>query len=69
MFQPACAAQACLRRPKIEPDDQGGAIVDRMAGVPTQAEIPLNGHALQCRITTEDPNGRKARHTDEPLQQ
>ncbi|MEM5312580.1 pyruvate carboxylase [Paraburkholderia sp. JHI869] len=25
-------------------------------GVPTQAEIPLNGHALQCRITTEDPD-------------
>jgi pyruvate carboxylase len=25
------------------------------AGVPEQAQIPLNGHALQCRITTEDP--------------
>jgi pyruvate carboxylase len=25
------------------------------AGVPAQAQIPLNGHALQCRITTEDP--------------
>lgn len=24
-------------------------------GVPPQAEITLNGHALQCRITTEDP--------------
>ncbi|MEQ9642209.1 MAG: pyruvate carboxylase [Alphaproteobacteria bacterium] len=24
-------------------------------GVPEQAEIKLNGHALQCRITTEDP--------------
>jgi pyruvate carboxylase len=24
-------------------------------GVPPQAEIKLNGHALQCRITTEDP--------------
>ena len=23
--------------------------------MPAQAEIPLNGHALQCRITTEDP--------------
>ncbi|BAE49043.1 pyruvate carboxylase [Paramagnetospirillum magneticum] len=23
--------------------------------VPKQAEIPLNGHAIQCRITTEDP--------------
>jgi pyruvate carboxylase len=26
------------------------------AGVPAQAQIPLNGHALQCRITTEDPD-------------
>jgi pyruvate carboxylase len=24
-------------------------------GVPPQAAIPLNGHALQCRVTTEDP--------------
>jgi pyruvate carboxylase len=24
-------------------------------GVPEQAAIPLNGHALQCRVTTEDP--------------
>ena len=24
-------------------------------GVPEQAKIPLNGHALQCRVTTEDP--------------
>src|SRR3546814_15385069 len=24
-------------------------------GVPPQSEIHLNGHALQCRITTEDP--------------
>ena len=24
-------------------------------GVPAQAAIPLNGHALQCRVTTEDP--------------
>ncbi|MBK5153080.1 MULTISPECIES: pyruvate carboxylase [Paraburkholderia] len=24
-------------------------------GVPDQERIPLNGHALQCRITTEDP--------------
>jgi pyruvate carboxylase len=26
-----------------------------LAGVPAQHEIRLNGHALQCRITTEDP--------------
>jgi pyruvate carboxylase len=25
------------------------------SGVPKQADIRLNGHALQCRITTEDP--------------
>ena len=25
------------------------------SGVPEQADIKLNGHALQCRITTEDP--------------
>jgi len=25
------------------------------SGVPQQADIHLNGHALQCRITTEDP--------------
>ncbi len=24
-------------------------------GVPAQEDIPLNGHALQCRVTTEDP--------------
>ena len=24
-------------------------------GIPPQAEVRLNGHALQCRITTEDP--------------
>jgi pyruvate carboxylase len=27
----------------------------RPTGVPLQAAIPLNGHALQCRVTTEDP--------------
>jgi pyruvate carboxylase len=25
------------------------------SGVPAQDQIPLNGHALQCRVTTEDP--------------
>lgn len=28
---------------------------ERATGVPPQDEIRLNGHALQCRITTEDP--------------
>lgn len=25
------------------------------SGIPAQESIPLNGHALQCRVTTEDP--------------
>ncbi len=34
----------------------GGAKIGQPeSGVPTQSEIRLNGHALQCRITTEDP--------------
>ncbi|HZP19580.1 MAG TPA: pyruvate carboxylase [Bauldia sp.] len=34
---------------------EGEAIGDPASGVPRQGEIRLNGHALQCRITTEDP--------------
>ncbi|MDO6967072.1 pyruvate carboxylase [Rhizobium alvei] len=33
----------------------GYAIGTPESGVPPQEEIRLNGHALQCRITTEDP--------------
>ena len=33
----------------------GHAIGTPESGVPAQADIKLNGHALQCRITTEDP--------------
>lgn len=34
----------------------GGAKIGQPeSGVPNQSEIRLNGHALQCRITTEDP--------------
>jgi len=33
----------------------GFAIGTKASGVPAQADIRLNGHALQCRITTEDP--------------
>ncbi|MGE3307306.1 MAG: pyruvate carboxylase [Rhizobiaceae bacterium] len=33
----------------------GHAIGTPESGVPQQSEIRLNGHALQCRITTEDP--------------
>ncbi|MEN0086863.1 MAG: pyruvate carboxylase [Pseudomonadota bacterium] len=34
---------------------EGEAIGDPKSGVPAQADIHLNGHALQCRVTTEDP--------------
>ncbi|MBN3786524.1 pyruvate carboxylase [Burkholderia sp. Ac-20353] len=35
--------------------DVHGTVATHAAGVPAQPDIPLNGHALQCRITTEDP--------------
>ncbi|KFB08744.1 pyruvate carboxylase [Nitratireductor basaltis] len=34
---------------------EGQEIGNGNTGVPVQSEIKLNGHALQCRITTEDP--------------
>lgn len=34
---------------------EGAAIGTPQSGVPVQDDIRLNGHALQCRITTEDP--------------
>ena len=34
---------------------EGAAIGTPASGVPAQSDIRLNGHALQCRITTEDP--------------
>ena len=34
---------------------EGAAIGEPESGVPEQADIRLHGHALQCRITTEDP--------------
>ena len=34
---------------------EGTAGTRHPTGVPAQAQIPLNGHALQCRVTTEDP--------------
>ena len=33
----------------------GHKISTKKSGVPPQKDIELNGHALQCRITTEDP--------------
>lgn len=34
----------------------GAAIGDEASGVPNQPNIRLTGHAIQCRITTEDPD-------------
>ena len=34
---------------------EGARIGSPESGVPAQADIRLSGHALQCRITTEDP--------------
>jgi pyruvate carboxylase len=35
---------------------QGATIGQPESGVPAQGDIRLNGHAIQCRITSEDPN-------------
>ncbi|WP_418646649.1 pyruvate carboxylase [Thauera butanivorans] len=35
---------------------EGARIGTPESGVPEQADIRLNGHALQCRVTTEDPD-------------
>ena len=37
---------------------EGAGIGEAASGVPTQAEIRRYGHALQCRITTEDPQNQ-----------
>ena len=37
---------------------EGACIGEAASGVPAQPEIRLNGHALQCRITTEDPQNQ-----------
>ena len=37
---------------------EGARIGDPESGVPAQPDIFLNGHALQCRITTEDPQNQ-----------
>ncbi len=34
---------------------EGARIGAPDSGIPAQADIRLNGHALQCRVTTEDP--------------
>ncbi len=33
----------------------GGNLNDPATGVPPQSELRLSGHAIQCRVTTEDP--------------
>ncbi|ARU60335.1 pyruvate carboxylase [Tumebacillus avium] len=33
----------------------GGLLSDPELGIPAQDEIPVNGYAIQCRVTTEDP--------------
>ncbi|MBI3192528.1 MAG: ATP-grasp domain-containing protein, partial [Pedosphaera parvula] len=39
---------------------QGCSLFDPEASLPPQAEIPRNGCAIQCRITTEDPENKFA---------
>jgi len=34
---------------------EGAVIGTKESGVPLQQDIHLNGHAIQCRVTTEDP--------------
>jgi pyruvate carboxylase len=34
---------------------QGKALHDPEVGIPSQSQIPKRGYALQCRVTTEDP--------------
>jgi pyruvate carboxylase len=37
---------------------QGHALHSPEVGMPAQAEVPRNGFAIQCRITTEDPENK-----------
>jgi pyruvate carboxylase len=37
---------------------QGHSFHDRELALPPQSEIPRNGYAVQCRITTEDPENK-----------
>jgi pyruvate carboxylase len=34
---------------------EGAVIGTEASGVPAQSQIRINGHAMQCRVTTEDP--------------
>jgi len=37
---------------------QGHSLHSREVGMPAQADVPRNGFAIQCRITTEDPENK-----------
>jgi pyruvate carboxylase len=37
---------------------QGYALHSAEVGMPAQADVPRNGYAIQCRITTEDPENK-----------
>ncbi len=37
---------------------QGHALHSSAVGMPTQENVPCNGYAIQCRITTEDPENK-----------
>ena len=37
---------------------QGHSLHSEEVGMPRQADIPRNGYAIQCRITTEDPENK-----------
>ncbi len=50
-----CATGIDLVKAQIRIAD-GARIGDSASGVPPQADIHLVSHALQCRVTTEDPN-------------
>lgn len=34
---------------------EGARIGDSASGIPAQSDVSIRGHALQCRVTTEDP--------------
>jgi len=37
---------------------QGHSLFSPEVGMPAQADVPRNGYAIQCRITTEDPENK-----------
>jgi len=37
---------------------QGHALHSPEVGMPAQTDVPCNGYAIQCRITTEDPENK-----------